>query len=76
MTIHISTSINGEKIHSTDGGVDEFFDIVACPDCSTTAAMKWADQVESTDGPVGLVRVTCVNRHWFLMPADALRPGL
>jgi hypothetical protein len=28
------------------------------------------DRLKSTDGPVEHVRVTCVNRHWFFMPAD------
>jgi hypothetical protein len=28
--------------------------------------------VASTDGPIELVRVRCVRRHWFLMPADRL----
>lgn len=75
MTIHISASTNGEEIHDIKDGVDQHFDLVACPECSTTAAMQWADRVESTDGPVDHVRITCVNRHWFLMPASRRTPA-
>jgi hypothetical protein len=72
MTIHISEPIDNEKIHSTADGTDQHLDIVACPECSMTAALQWGARLESTDGPVDHVRVTCVNRHWFLMPADTL----
>jgi hypothetical protein len=75
MTIHIPGSIGNDKIRNTADGAVQHFDIVACPGCSTTAAMQWGDRLESTDGPVDHVRITCVNRHWFLMPADAFPPG-
>jgi hypothetical protein len=26
----------------------------------------------NTHGPVPMVRVSCLDRHWFLMPADQL----
>jgi hypothetical protein len=72
MTIHIPVSIDNEKIPNTTDFADQHLDVVACPECSMTAASQWSDQVESTDGPVDHVRITCVNRHWFLMPADTL----
>lgn len=49
--------------------------ITECPDCGLAAEAVDEGQVESTDGPIGLVRVGCVSRHWFLMPADRLRTG-
>ena len=45
---------------------------VACPNCGNAAdAMNCATNA-STDGPVTMVRVTCVDRRWYLMPADRL----
>lgn len=72
MTIHNSASVDNEKIYTTEDGAEQFFDIVACPECSMTAALQRGNRVESTDGPIDHVRVTCANRHWFLMPADML----
>ncbi|MGH3799089.1 MAG: hypothetical protein ACRDTD_02970 [Pseudonocardiaceae bacterium] len=72
MTIHISEPIDNEKIHNIADGTDQHLDIVACPECSMTAVLQRGGRLESTDGPVDHVRITCVNRHWFLMPADAL----
>ena len=70
--MHISAPLDNEKIRNTADGDNHAFDFVACPECSMTASLRWDNQVESTDGPVNHVRVTCVNRHWFLMPADTL----
>ncbi len=72
MTIHIWAPKDNEKIHNIADGVDQYADIVACPECSMTAALQTRDRVESTNGPVDHVRIVCVNRHWFLMPADSL----
>ncbi|MGH3871273.1 MAG: hypothetical protein ACRDSR_07105 [Pseudonocardiaceae bacterium] len=72
MTSHIPTPVDNKNVHNTADGADQQLDIVACPECSMTAAMQRGDPIESTDGPVDHVRITCVNRHWFLMPADML----
>ena len=72
MNMHISAPLDNEKIHGTTDGADHAFDFVACPECSMTASSRWDSRLESTDGPVDHVRVTCVNWHWFLMPADML----
>jgi hypothetical protein len=69
MTIHISSPIDNEEIPHA---ADQHLDLRACPQCSMTAAVQRSDRVESTDGPIDHVRITCVNRHWFLMPADRL----
>jgi hypothetical protein len=71
MTIHISSSIDNEEI--SNAAADQHLDVVACHECSMTAALQRGNRVESTDGPVDHVRITCVNRHWFLMPADTLK---
>lgn len=82
MTIHIPAPIDNEEIPNTADDADQHLDIAACPECSMTASLKRGNRVESTDGPVDHVRITCVNRHWFLMPTDTLnerprapRPG-
>lgn len=72
MTIHVPVQIGSNKIHNTAAGTDQHFDIVTCPECAMTAALQQGDRIESTDGPVEHVRIICVNRHWFLMPADTL----
>ncbi len=72
MTIHISAPIDNENTHNTADSADQHLDIVACPECSMTAVLQWIGRLESTDGPVDHVRITCVDRHWFLMPADTL----
>ncbi len=82
MTIHIPAPVDNKEIPSTTDDADQHLAIVACPECSMTASLQRGNRVESTDGPVDHVRITCVNRHWFLMPADTLderprapRPG-
>ena len=72
MTINISASLDNEKFHNIADDADRHLDLVACPECTMTAAVQHWNQVKSTDGPIDLVKVTCVNRHWFLMPADRL----
>ncbi len=46
--------------------------IECCPDCEAPAEIEWSDTVDSTGGPLELVKVRCLNRHWFLMPAAGL----
>jgi hypothetical protein len=72
MTIHISTSIDDERHGETIDGVRQYCDFGACPECSMSAVTYDWGRIESTDGPIDHVRVTCINRHWFLMPADKL----
>lgn len=76
MTIHRSAPLDNEKIHNPAEDATPYLDLVACPECAMTAAVQGSDHLESTDGPVDHVRVTCVNRHWFLMPADPLAERL
>jgi hypothetical protein len=46
--------------------------LVICPDCQATAEVEWQSTLQSTRGPVVLVKIRCLYRHWFLMPADGL----
>ena len=73
MAIHISTPIDDEASLYVTDGAGQHPDFLACPECSMPAATYGWDRMESTDGPVDHVRITCVNRHWFLMPADKIK---
>jgi len=46
--------------------------IIGCPECDATAEVIDAGTAASTSGSLDVVRVVCVNRHWFLMTDDAL----
>ncbi len=43
-----------------------------CPECGSLAEVTDRAVLESTDGPVEHARVTCLRRHWFLLPVAAL----
>jgi hypothetical protein len=46
-------------------------EIVSCPECGHAAEVVDRDFLPSTDGLVEHVRLRCVQRHWFYMPADS-----
>lgn len=43
-----------------------------CPQCGTVAEISCRIVLPSTDGPIEHLRMQCLDRHWFLMPAAAL----
>ena len=47
-------------------------DLTACPECGHPAEIEWRTVLESTDGPIEHARVSCVRRHWFLLPVERL----
>ena len=47
-------------------------DTTTCPECGAPAEIEWRAVLESTDGPVEHARVTCLRRHWFLLPVASL----
>ena len=47
-------------------------DLVVCPDCAAPAEVVDRLTLRSTDGPVEHVKVACLARHWFLLPAASL----
>ena len=47
-------------------------DLTTCPECGNAAEIQWRDVLESTDGPIEHVKIICVERHWFLLPAACL----
>ena len=46
--------------------------LTGCPQCGATAEIEYRAVLESTDGPIEHARVTCVARHWFLLPVAYL----
>jgi|1186.fasta_scaffold23031_2 hypothetical protein len=46
--------------------------LIGCPQCAAPAEVVSEGRLGSTGGPVELVRVRCLERHWFLMPEDQL----
>jgi len=47
-------------------------DTTLCPECGALAEVLWRAVMESTDGPVEHARISCVRRHWFLLPVAHL----
>ncbi len=47
-------------------------EISGCPECGLAAEVARRDWLDSTAGPVEHVHIRCVQRHWFLMPAEGI----
>jgi hypothetical protein len=47
-------------------------DTTTCPQCGAVAEVTERAVLESTAGPVEHVRVVCLDRHWFLLPAESV----
>jgi hypothetical protein len=47
-------------------------DATLCPECGALAEVQWRAVLEGTDGPVEHAKVSCVRRHWFLLPVASL----
>lgn len=46
-----------------------------CPECGLPATVSTQGRAASTGGPVEMIVLRCVIRHWFLGPADLLWPA-
>jgi hypothetical protein len=68
-------TISEVETHQTVAPTDTM-QISACPECGLAAESVDAVAVASTSGPVDLVRLVCIQRHWFVVPsvAPATRP--
>jgi hypothetical protein len=61
---------------ATTGEPNEMsLDLTSCPDCGALAQVTERAVLDSTAGPVEHVRVVCLSRHWFLLPASSLTSG-
>jgi len=54
------------------GGPGVSASLVACPECELPAEITERFWLDSTDGPVLHVSVSCVDGHHFRMPAERL----
>jgi hypothetical protein len=57
------------------GGPGVSVRLVACPECELPAEITERFWLGSTDGPVPHVCVSCVDGHYFRMPAERLPAG-
>jgi len=48
------------------------FEIVTCPECGQPAFVEWRTHIEGTDGPVEHLKILCLDRHWFFLPASTV----
>ena len=61
---------------TTEPDAAPFLALTSCPECGHPAEIEWRTVLDSTDGPIEHARVTCVQRHWFLLPVHWLtRPA-
>ena len=56
----------------TNASVGAALDTTTCPECGAVAEVTDRAVLESTAGPVEHVRVVCLDRHWFLLPAESV----
>ncbi len=49
-------------------------DLVSCPECGAPAIVEWSSTVGTTDVPIEHLKIRCVQKHWYLLPAY-LVPG-
>jgi hypothetical protein len=43
--------------------------LMHCPECGSVASVEWRATVARTVH----LKVRCIHRHWFLLPADMVR---
>jgi hypothetical protein len=48
-------------------------DTLLCPQCGGPAAAEWSAQLDCSGSTITHVKVRCLDRHWFLLPADRLQ---
>lgn len=58
----------------TDDRYDDHdeLDLMVCPECGAPAEVLDRFALGGTDGPLEHVKIRCLLRHWFLMPAAAV----
>lgn len=47
--------------------------VVACPSCDLPAIVEGRFHLDSTDGPVEHLRISCIGGHGWLLLADRVR---
>src|SRR6478672_2545493 len=59
-------------VDGPNGAGGPAIDTTTCPQCGAVAEVTERAVLESTAGPVEHVRVVCLDRHWFLLPAESV----
>jgi hypothetical protein len=54
----------------------ETLELTFCPQCDMPAEIEDRSVLQSTDGPIALVRIRCLNGHWSNMPESELPHGM
>ena len=49
-----------------DPALDGELDLITCPECSDVASIEWQAWI----GDLLHLKIRCIHRHWFLMPAE------
>lgn len=44
-------------------------ELAVCPECGQVAEIEWREHVPDGWDDEGLLKVRCIDRHWFLMPS-------
>jgi hypothetical protein len=52
----------------------EGVELVPCPVCEMPAEVERRDVLGSTSGLFEMIKIRCLERHWFYMPATSLTP--
>jgi hypothetical protein len=68
--MEIPVSFGSKDVCNAADVTAQYLEFVSCPDCSMIASAQWGGCLDSTEGPVEHVRVTCLYRHWFVMPVE------
>jgi hypothetical protein len=53
----------------------ETLELTFCPQCDMPAEIEDRSVLQSTDGPVVMVRIRCLMGHWFNCPEEGLERG-
>jgi hypothetical protein len=57
-------------LSASHGGGD--MDATTCPECGAPAEIVDRGTLTSTSGPLEVVKLHCVRRHWYLLPTASL----
>ena len=63
--------------HTNDTAADRIthqLELVPCPECAMPAEVERRDILGSTSGLMEMIKIRCLDRHWFYMPAESLSP--
>ena len=61
-----STATEVAPMH--DPIANQSLELVACPDCGSVASIEWQTAIAG----VSYLKVRCVARHWFFLPAHLI----